>query len=1010
VHTTYLWHMHQSIYWPNVSAWTPDSYEFAYETITNGTSQSDVFSIFNSDDRVADYQGYPRDALSSVLGTPDAGAQISFAGSLIQNVNSLAAAGWNGGRYASNWTQPYRDAHAWTTSGGRTRLDPVIVAFHHSINPLCDEEVFRRMIQTQKAILPATWGDTNLSTGFFPAEMCFSERLIPILVSEGVDWSIVADIHIARACADYPAQADLDNCDPPNPADRLNPAQGSYDSQTISRGVTTRVPAPYGFRPHYAEYVDPTTGVATRMVVVPAANAMSWNEGFGLYGTGDIDRIAAANDPDHPMLVLFAHDGDNAWSGGFSYYHENVSQFVAAAVARGYEPSTVAEYLADHPVDPADVVHVEDGGWVNADGDFGSPQFINWNWPLVDATGQFDIPGGWAEDERNWAVLTAAVNRVLTAEQIAGAPDPARIADPSLPGATAVEKAWRFLLVGHESGYMYYGTSLDMEVKPTLAANAAVSFADPVIAGGTDATAPTIWLPQRLPWNPGGNGGGALWGYPGGAGAAMSQDFFVWTFVYDVSGVDSVRFCYRIDADGTNSTASTDNETYAGGAEVGAWQSADMTRRVFPKGNVTNNPEINFTVLPTYIADEYWIQVSGLIDQLVDYYVEAVDPGGNRRRSPIQHVYVGSGGSTGGGNAVSWVPTEPAAGGSVTICYDPAGGSLPPATSPVYIHIGHSGWNDVLSPDPALTYDTGAGRWTYTYAVPSGATTVDFVFTDGLGAWDNNGGADWHVPVSGAAPPPFTMDGVLDGGVAAVATCNGADLYASYDGTWLYVAAPTAAAAGLDRFLHVSTPATTGTVNAPWAKSGTCARYDRLLGNEESNNWTGWFDGNEAATTTGVTAASGAVLEGLIDVAAVFGTAPAEVRVAFAAYWSADGGTLSVQTPCGNGDGNLDPGEWVTLSAATTAVPQERGLPGLRILSGNPFRHRVRAEVAGRGERTRVDVLDVTGRRVASLFDGIARERVTVSWNPGNEIPAGVFFLRVREGAHQETRRLVRLP
>ena len=25
---------------------------------------------------------------------------------------------------------------------------------------------------------------------------------------------------------------------------------------------------------------------------------------------------------------------------------------------------------------------VEDGAWVNADGDFGAPQCINWNWPL----------------------------------------------------------------------------------------------------------------------------------------------------------------------------------------------------------------------------------------------------------------------------------------------------------------------------------------------------------------------------------------------------------------------------------------------------------------------------------------------------------------------------------------------------------------------------------------------------------------------------------------------------
>ncbi len=55
--------------------------------------------------------------------------------------------------------------------------------------------------------------------------------------------------------------------------------------------------------------------------------------------------MASYNDPAHPMLVLFAHDGDNAWSGGYSYWYENVSSFSHAAVGQGYEPTVVAEYL-----------------------------------------------------------------------------------------------------------------------------------------------------------------------------------------------------------------------------------------------------------------------------------------------------------------------------------------------------------------------------------------------------------------------------------------------------------------------------------------------------------------------------------------------------------------------------------------------------------------------------------------------------------------------------------------
>lgn len=1024
VHTTWLWHMHQPIYWPDRSLTYGAPYEFAYETIVRGHSQSDVASIFNKDDRVRDYQDYPRSAIQSVLDHPDAGAQVSFAGSLIQNLNSLGNAGWNGGRYASNWWQPYRDAMALTTSGGRRRLDPLVVAMHHSINPLVDDMVFRRMLQVQKAVMPGAWGPGPLSKGFFPAEMCFSTRLIPALLDEGVQWSVVPDIHLARACANYPAAANLDNCDPPNRADQVNPAQPFYRTQSISRGVTTRIPVPFGLQPHFAQHVDPATGAVRRMVVVPAANAMSWNEGYGLYGTGEIDAIASYNDPAKPMLVLFAHDGDNDWAGGHSYYHQNVDQFAAAAVAKGYEPTTVAEFLADHPVDSTDVVHVEDGGWVNADGDFGSPQFINWNWPLVNASGQFDIPNGWAEDERNWAVLTAATNRVLTAEQMSGTtPSAARIADPTLPGTTPVERAWHYLLVGHESGYMYYGTALDFEIKPSLAANRAVE----EIAGsltGTDLTPPTVWLPQRLPWNPGGKGGGSLWRYPGGAGADMARDFHVWTFAHDVSGVDTVVLKYRIDADGHNPLASTQNETYAGGPEVGAWLSLPMTRRAFPTGNVLNDPSIVFSVLPTHIAEQFTAQVAGLSDKLVDYHVEARDRAGNVRRSPIQHVYVGTGNATGGGGgtggsggpAVRWSPPTPAAGGTVTISYDAVPGALPDATNPVRIHIGHSNWTGVLSPDPVMTWNPDSLRWTYTYSIPANATQVDFVFTNGTGTWDNNGGADWHIPVANpcTSNPPFTMDGTLDAGVSAVASCGGQSLYAKYDGRWLYVAGPpVAATTNLDHFLMVARPGTTGTRTAPWGKAGTSATWDGFVASENDNAFLNWFDASEAQVSTGThRKASGAVLEACLDLECAFGSAPASVRVAFAGYGNANGGALTLQVPCGNGDGQLDAAEWITVSSPLLDAgegPRPEPRAGVTLRATNPVRGTLEAVLETAGEReASVEVLDVHGRRVAHLFSGRASGARTLRLDTAAQgIGPGVYFVVARSGDSSATRRVV---
>jgi len=1019
IHTTYLWHMHQPIYWPDASTWYADPYEQAYETIELGHSESDEAEIFGKADRIGDYQWYPRDAISSILDLPDAGAQVSFAGSLIENISSLGDAGWNGGAYGSSWYGSYREARGWLTSGGRSRCDMVLVGHHHAINPLMDENAFRKEIQIQKAAYPGAWGDSNYSVGFFPAETCFSERLIPVLVDEGIDWSIVADVHISRACADYPYNAGQDNCDPPNPSDQQNPAQGYYYDQFIPRGVNVKIPPPFGFTPHHARYVDPETGLESKIVVVPAANAMSWNEGYGLYGTGEIDAIASYNDPAKPMLILLAHDGDNAWSGGHSYWYENVTGFSHSAASQGYEPTTIAEYLADHPLDPADVVHVEDGGWVNADGDFGSPQFINWNWPLYDSGGSFDIAGGWALDERNWAVLTAAENRVETAEAISGTADPVMIQNPSL-GANAVEKAWHFLLAGYESGYMYYGNALDFEIKATLACNHAVAHADPVIAGGSDVVAPTVWIPQRLPWNPGGMGGGSLWGYPGGSGAVMSQDFHIWTFAHDVSGIASVDLKYRVDADGTNPLSTDVNETYAGGAGVGAWETVPMTMRNFPAGNVYGQPEINFSEMPDYIADQYYVHMTGFEDVLLDYYVMATDSLGLIKRTPIQHVWVGSGGGSPSDTCVWWNPDEPEASGSVSVYYDlDCRGVLPGGTSPVYIHIGHSGWQDVLSPDPSMTWDAGEDAWRYDYAIPGTASSVEFVFNDGAGNWDNNGGADWSVVVTGGGGPTgFVMDGALDPEAELVASDGDCELYTAFDGTWLYVATEgVSGTSGLDHFILVDRdPA--GSQSAPWGKSGSVAGWDYLLASEESNGWVGWFDSLEQVyDSSSAQKSAGSWLEGALDLEALFGSIPDSILISVARYQTPDAGTLDSQAPAGDGNGNVERDEYYVQLLIDTGVDETQFVSHLLLhpMMPNPAVGETRIAFS-LPERDRVDVsvYDVSGRLIARAFGGeLTAGDHEIVWGGAGEggrlLPSGIYFVRLVAGETSAESKLVLL-
>jgi autotransporter-associated beta strand protein len=97
-----------------------------------------------------------------------------------------------------------------------------------------------------------------------------------------------------------------------------------------------------------------------------------------------------------------------------------------------------------------------------------------------------------------------------------------------------------------------------------------------------------------------------------------------------------------VDGDGDNPLGSTQNETYTGGAEVGAWQSLPMS------GVTLTSPA--GILAPTVRAQRFGATVAGLSDKLIDYYVEATDAYGNLTKTDIQHVYVGIGsGTTGGG-------------------------------------------------------------------------------------------------------------------------------------------------------------------------------------------------------------------------------------------------------------------------------------------------------------------------------------------------------------------------
>src|SRR5690606_9649188 len=118
-------------------------------------------------------------------------------------------------------------------------------------------------------------------------------------------------------------------------------------------------------------------------------------------------------------------------------------------------------------------------------------------------------------------------------------------------------------------------------------------------------------------------------------------------------------------------------------------------------------------------------------------------------RSDIQHVWVGTNTTTGGGDGgVTITPAPAIAGQPVTIDYDPAGGPLAAAPS-VLIHLGYNAWGTGIAPAPAMTWVPGDGVWRYATTVPITASQIDMVFNNGAGIWDNNNTADWHFPVEG---------------------------------------------------------------------------------------------------------------------------------------------------------------------------------------------------------------------------------------------------------------------
>ena len=675
-----LWNNHQPIFWPDWSVVQPGRVQYAMEAIDAKAGGAphpadDLANIFEKQDRVAAYQDGPKGSLA--ICDNDAGYALSYSGSLIENVRSLAARGVTG--YRRDWNAANAEACRWIGSSGTSRLELVGTCYHHSLAPVLPKEVFRKEIQTFKHVWEKAWNCNDHSRGFFPPEMAFTEEMIDVLRDEEYDWVIVAAHHFSRTCPTYLTHQGADpetnyqiNSSEPNRADLNGPSPtDGWWYESPNPGNAAWNVAPFAYQLHTIQYVNPQTGEVKQMVAVPSDDMLSYQAGYSGATMNYAEHIAyGADDPDHPVVVLPATDGDNAWGGGASSWQESWPSFTHQAREKGWNNVTL-QGLVNQYGDKATLAHVEDGAWIYPEMCYGSPYFLKWVEPPYSPRNldacypdtQVDlVTPGFSLKFWSWAPIIAGANWCETAEQILSDQgkevDTRKIAFPyewdndSYNNPNVAEKAWHIYLAGLDCDFNYYGgLGNDDECKPSLANRNAIEVLREWMTENKeeDRTAPSMLRPQRFPYNPGGYTFG-VFNYTSKSYAyrkKMGSDFYVWTHVYDVSGIpdDGVMLWVRADHDGVNPIESIQNETFEGGDEVDEWVAIPMTRRALPSTTAdlnaaADNGQINYEYAPAEIADYYYAEVTQFRGQLVDYYVEACDSKGNSSRSDIQHVYV----------------------------------------------------------------------------------------------------------------------------------------------------------------------------------------------------------------------------------------------------------------------------------------------------------------------------------------------------------------------------------
>ncbi|WP_035477345.1 PKD domain-containing protein [Aliagarivorans taiwanensis] len=738
---THIYHNHMPNFWPyydveqyqNLNVGDPIRYTYdgqvielknnpppGYTFYIPGSGQpmphDDLVAYYSHHAKTGAYLSWPMDTARNNNGAhPLSQTHVTMSASVINNVQSFAELG-NLSGYNLGWGNYWRETQQGTkTTNGYNALDTIHFSGHHTMGPLVGNDYFLKDLIYQNATLAQDYflGDSfRSSKGFFPTELGFSDRIIPVLNKLGIEWSVLGNVHYSRTLRDYPYlnQPGVDTMiSPPNRADLRNTSDiGEWVSiPMFNEQQVTQNKFPFASIPHWVQYVDPDSGEAFRVAGIPVEQASSWEEGYQGSVSADVLKsfVGDADSLGRRQYFVIAHDGDNssgrAGDGGTWANSGNVTYADGAVTGMGVE-----EYLRAYPIPDDDVVHVQDGSWIDTRDSSADPTWYHWHIPMGVWAGQMsDFNSAHASDyvatrqhmvslelgyhylERNFALLQAAENYAKTAEQIWLDDNPNHwqpttqmdheITYPgnqlnpwmmSYPvkgdannnyagGANPAELGWYFLIAAIDSGFGYYDENVDDGVKPTISFNQSLYFSEPYVEQnkGKDRTGPSVWWPQRYPYNPGSANKSKAEGW---AEIYADTTFAIYTYAFDASGISDIQVKIRPH---TNKWADATDKTYklydpaahasdpnVDPSRVGEWSSFPLTERDL-------TPDINgvswqaastetFEVVPAdKIGNMYYAYFDQYQEQLLDYYIEATDAKGNVTRSAIQQVYVGAG-------------------------------------------------------------------------------------------------------------------------------------------------------------------------------------------------------------------------------------------------------------------------------------------------------------------------------------------------------------------------------